>query len=468
MNFSDKGEAFVEQKFLTPLLECLGYDSDEDYEVIRHGDQAGSFKLIYPPVEKGAKKVKHYNPDFIPTLRKKMFWIIEAKSPKVKYPFEEKYLVQGLQYCIHPEIQAAYLVISNGCWTSVYDAQRSVFFDGNIYEPIFNFHHKDIEAQWKDVYELLSAEGMRGILEKRLKEFYEKLALTSINDLYPEKLIDKIQENKFDVRAKIQANLTKKYVEHLSEKISTRNERLTSEPDDVLEKYMNQPSIGWGRKASEIFLERRIKTHSERDIYNCSVDYYNLSSIFKKEHIFIILTKLYNLSKDHLLKSDIKSFILAKVFERLSPLNEVEALGIRIYRKLIVVDQYDGLKREVLSRYDELPEIIKFGRYPRVIDFTYPWELMCHDLFFDKIRVICNDELILLVNDLRLIEEKINPDFESVKSHIPLSEFEMSSLDKVGIYGFIPSLKNIACNNGVFEYDYLDVQQKIILKELYE
>lgn len=59
LNFKGKGEAFVEQKFITPLLECLGYDLDEDYEVKRHGDGDCSFKLAYPPVEKGAKKVKH-------------------------------------------------------------------------------------------------------------------------------------------------------------------------------------------------------------------------------------------------------------------------------------------------------------------------------------------------------------------------------------------------------------------------
>jgi hypothetical protein len=62
-----------------------------------------------------------------------MFWIIEAKSPKdVRYPFEAKYLVQGLQYSIHPEIQAKYLLVTNGMDSAVYDAHGSVFFDKEI------------------------------------------------------------------------------------------------------------------------------------------------------------------------------------------------------------------------------------------------------------------------------------------------------------------------------------------------
>src|SRR5919202_6911922 len=89
IDFEGKGESFVEARFLTPLLECLGYDKHKDYEVIRHGDEGSSFKLKYPPVEKGAKSVKHYNPDYMPTIRKKVFWIIEAKSPKaITYPFD--------------------------------------------------------------------------------------------------------------------------------------------------------------------------------------------------------------------------------------------------------------------------------------------------------------------------------------------------------------------------------------------
>jgi hypothetical protein len=45
LDFTDIGEAFVEQKFVTPLLECLGYESHKDYEAIRHGDDGAAFKL---------------------------------------------------------------------------------------------------------------------------------------------------------------------------------------------------------------------------------------------------------------------------------------------------------------------------------------------------------------------------------------------------------------------------------------
>jgi hypothetical protein len=54
LNFTGKSEAFVESRFITPLLQCLGYETHEDYEVIRHGDSGDAFKLHYPRVEKGS------------------------------------------------------------------------------------------------------------------------------------------------------------------------------------------------------------------------------------------------------------------------------------------------------------------------------------------------------------------------------------------------------------------------------
>src|ERR1700733_1024433 len=58
LDFTNKGEAFVESRFITPLLEGLGYEAHKDYEVRRHGDDGTAFKLRYPPVERGGTQGK--------------------------------------------------------------------------------------------------------------------------------------------------------------------------------------------------------------------------------------------------------------------------------------------------------------------------------------------------------------------------------------------------------------------------
>src|SRR5436190_4460988 len=48
-------------------------------------------------------------------------------------------MVQGLQYCVHPEIQAKYLVTTNGAHTCVHDVHGVIFLDMDIYAPILEF-----------------------------------------------------------------------------------------------------------------------------------------------------------------------------------------------------------------------------------------------------------------------------------------------------------------------------------------
>lgn len=451
LNFKGKAEAFVEQKFVTPLLECLGYDSDDDYEVKRHGDSDCSFKLSYPPVENGAKKVKHYNPDYIPTLRKQMFWVIEAKSPSVKYPFHKKYLVQGLQYCIHPEIQACYLVVSNGVLTSIYDAQNSVFFEGDIYTPIFSFKNTELITKWKTIYKYLSAEKMRFSLEERLKKFYEKLSLTSLNEAYPESLIQYIGRNTYELKNQINANLINKWGKTHDRKFQLKINEMRNFSDEELEIRMNHPS-GWENKIIEIFLERKLKIFSEIEVFDICINDYQDCSIFKKENYFRVLSDLYIFSKDDELKDRIKKFLLENVFKKLNIINQVEARAVRVFRKLTVINNYESLRQAISLYVRDFPEIIQFGRKPNPTDFTYPHELMFHDVFFSYIKKLPESELTDLKEKLEHIENEIEEIFKKEKSRIPYKDMEVSGLEKAGYNDMICSLKNIICNKGLFEF----------------
>ena len=216
LNFDGKAEAFVEAKFLTPFLECLGYETHKDYEVIRHGDDGSMFKLKAPPVESGATKVRNYSPDYFPTIRKKCFWIIEAKSPThVSYPFDLKYLVQGLQYCVHPEIQAKYLLISNGKNSAIYDAHGSVFLDKELYSPILEFKSTELRQRWHEIFELLSVEKLRTRIETDLKTMFDKLCLSSLDKDYPRTLLATIGSSAHDHSRKIEKHYYKLYVEEM-------------------------------------------------------------------------------------------------------------------------------------------------------------------------------------------------------------------------------------------------------------
>jgi hypothetical protein len=288
-DFSGKGEAFVEARFLTPLLMYLGYETHKDYEVRRHGDAGTSFKLHYPPVEMGATRVKHYNPDYLPTIRKKMFWIIEAKSPRyVNFPFDSSFVVQGLQYCIHPEIQANYLLLTNGENSAVYDAHASVFFGSDPYKPILTFRSVDVVTRWKEIFDLLSAEKVRAGVERDLKAMYDKLSLSSLDKEYPQRLLRQIGATAGDHSQAIERHVMKLYVERDDAQTEAWRYELEKFSADQVFGLMDAP-LGAGMKTEgTYFVDKQLAAGIAPEVtlmrLTCDFD---SQSIFRKEQTFL-------------------------------------------------------------------------------------------------------------------------------------------------------------------------------------
>jgi hypothetical protein len=290
LDFTDKGEAFVESRFLTPLLTCLGYETHRDYEVIRHGDDGSAFRLHYPPVEKGALRVKHYNPDYVPTIRKKMFWIIEAKSPKdVAYPFELKYLVQGLQYCIHPEIQAKYLLVTNGAHSAVYDAHGAVFFEKEIYEPIFEFRSSQLVSRWDDIFHLLSVERLRARIETDLKAMYDKLCLSSLDTTYPQRLHIQICSSAGANARQIEKHVNKLFVDSMDRDLKIWREHMEQADAAHVFRLMDLPLRPGNRSEGHYFVEKSVAAGMPaREIFDTLTEGFDRQRIFRKLQTWMV------------------------------------------------------------------------------------------------------------------------------------------------------------------------------------
>lgn len=406
-------------------------------------------KLTYPPVEKGARKVKHYNPDYIPTIRKGMFWIIEAKSPKsVTYPFDYKYIIQGLQYCIHPEIQAKYLVLSNGLNTAIYDPQAAVFNEGNMYEPIFEFKSNDVLNKWDEIYNILGIEKLRTRVEDYLKFQYEKLCLSSLDKNYPNKIALKITENKLSLKQKITNNLNKLRIANMNESQEQWQKKLEQESLRYLEISMEYP-LGIGKEPSQHYVERLLSTKEPHKIYENLIKDYERFNYFKKEHCFVALCHLYKITKDDQLKNSIKSFVTERMTQTISPLNQAESILLRICRKIIIIHAYPKLREEISKRLPTLPEIERFVNPPTARQYTSANELELHDQYFSILSKLNKDQLNILIPKLLEFESNIKENFIEANKHTPHNEQEINGLEWVGLGNNIYGLKNIVYNFGL-------------------
>lgn len=97
------------------LVKLLGYRKELDYSVSRED----SFSLNPLFLSIGSKRIKL---DYLCSLRKQYFWIIDAKEGKKSTAngppvLKTEDISQAHFYCLHPEINCPYFIVSNG-WPS--------------------------------------------------------------------------------------------------------------------------------------------------------------------------------------------------------------------------------------------------------------------------------------------------------------------------------------------------------------
>lgn len=90
----------IRGNFIAPLLKLLGYGKN----TVNNGLIEKSLKLKEPFRRIGRKNIRI---DYLPTVRLKSFWIIEAKPGYVDLEVGD--FLQAYFYTIHPEVQVQIL-----------------------------------------------------------------------------------------------------------------------------------------------------------------------------------------------------------------------------------------------------------------------------------------------------------------------------------------------------------------------
>lgn len=148
LDFQSKDETFVREAFITPLLETLGYSDTTLHRILREDKHA----LRAPFHHVGRKRI---DIDYVPTLRLKKFWIIEAK-PGSSRSLSMVHLLQAHLYAVHPEVQVRYIVITNGREVRLYDAHDVSSRD----DYMVLCRQRDCETTFWDLYNFLSVKSM--------------------------------------------------------------------------------------------------------------------------------------------------------------------------------------------------------------------------------------------------------------------------------------------------------------------
>ena len=161
-DFSTWNESDIREEFIAPLLAVLGYAKGTVNDVIR--EKSVSLNQAYTRIGRDRIKI-----DYIPTVRLKNFWIIEAKpgSPKA---MDSGDLLQAHLYAAHPEIQANFVVMINGWEIRVYDTLQCEDWE----TPLILCTQDNCKIEFPKLREIFGAQALLTSIKTRALTQIEK------------------------------------------------------------------------------------------------------------------------------------------------------------------------------------------------------------------------------------------------------------------------------------------------------
>lgn len=187
---STYSEGDVRAEIIDPVIRVLGYAKETYFSTQREKHlKVGDGDLFI---------------DYRMTLWSQAFWIIEAKKVKRKQlKFSSAELQQALLYAVHPEIDAALVVLCDGRVFEVYDRDESVT------QPVARVEVKKLPEQFHVLQALLGPWQAWFFQKRRALKLASRVLQLEMTPGRIEEFSDAMQRRVQDARAKVYDNWRK-------------------------------------------------------------------------------------------------------------------------------------------------------------------------------------------------------------------------------------------------------------------
>ncbi len=140
-----RSEQDVREEVLAPMLRMLGYGGSTLNTVLREHPEPlpRRYRMV------GSARIQV---DYVPTLRLRRFWIMEAKKPGGLNPDA---FLQAHFYATYPTITARFIVLADGAELRVYDSGATEYEEARVV-----VRRETAERDFQAVYELLAARNI--------------------------------------------------------------------------------------------------------------------------------------------------------------------------------------------------------------------------------------------------------------------------------------------------------------------
>jgi hypothetical protein len=246
IDFTGWNETEVREGFIIDLLHTLGYRKGTSYDL----EMEKPLQLSEPYHRIGRKKEKI---DYAPSLRKRYFWVIEAKPGKPK-TMNMGDLLQVHLYSVHPEVQARLVVLANGWQVRVYDALTFSSWD----DPLLVVDQSHADEAFVELREMLGAPNMLAYQRRRLLDIVGTTLESEVDVGVFDNLASELRKLAFNGRTIVEENARKLWMASMAKHFADEEAELRKDSTEVLFVKMDFPTDGRPHPARE-FVRRVIE-----------------------------------------------------------------------------------------------------------------------------------------------------------------------------------------------------------------
>jgi len=245
IDFTGWNEAEVREGFVIDLLHTLGYRKGTTYDL----ELEKPLKLSQPFHRIGRKQV---HIDYAPSVRKRYFWIVEAKPGKSR-EMDVGDLLQVHLYAVHPEIQARLVVLTNGWQIRIYDALTLSTFE----DALLVVSQGDAASTFMELREMVGAPKMRQFQRKRMLDIIKSTLDSEVDmDVFND-LSCQLQKLIREGKNTVEENGKQLWMDGMTERFAKEGEELRNCSSELLIARMDRPHDG--RPGPAVEFARRVQ-----------------------------------------------------------------------------------------------------------------------------------------------------------------------------------------------------------------
>lgn len=239
IDFTGWNETEVREGFIIDLLHTLGYRKGTTYDL----EMEKPLKLTEPFHRIGRERV---NIDYAPSIRKRYFWIVEAK-PGTPRDMHMGDLLQVHLYAVHPEVQARLVVLTNGWQVRAYDALTLTSWD----DPLLVVNQTDPVDAFVELREMLGAANMLGFQRRRLLDIMRSTLESEVDVGSLDNLANELRKLATEGRKVVEENAKKLWMSSMKKHFDDEAAELGRDTIEALFVKMDFPTDGRPHPAKE-------------------------------------------------------------------------------------------------------------------------------------------------------------------------------------------------------------------------